>query len=544
MISDSINYVLCVFLAAFMAFAGFAQGGDLYQSGQTRLKEGKFAEARQDFEAALKDAKTGSEKAEAQIGIGLVYEAEKKGAETRVEFEKALAIEGITPEQTGQTLVKIGAALINDKKVQDGIVALDKARALKGISNQTRIQANLLYGQTYLAYPWVLQQAADAFTQIMDLPEITPGQKLAARKGLAQALMGLKKYSDARAVMKEIIASKELPEAEKPATQISIGTTCMLEGKFEEARTELARALSMEGVTDDDKVHIQLQIGLSYYDAGDLERARPELEKVLTMPRANAHQARNNGWDPYIPAREANLRLKKLAPAGSREKTINVLFIGSSMTIRGWMPFKVEELSASAPTGMPRIVSANYIRGGTKIDVFWNDGDTRDTARARIASFPWDFVVLETFYTMKLEDLLKYGKLFGDFARSKNIKPVFYESQVAQAQPFPDSFRKFHADNMELKKSVNAPLAPVVLAELHYLEANPAAKLGLFYADWIHPSETGMYLASCCLYSAITGQSPVGLAHPKEISDEDAGKLQEAAWKAVREANPELKPLE
>lgn len=504
--SKSIRYLSCIFAAALAALAAVSPGADLPGEPEAMLKEGKFTEA-------------------------------------RAAFEKALAVENITPGQTAEALLGLGRACIGAKKVQEGIAALDKARAMTNAPSPVLIQANLLYGETYLAYPWVLPQAKEAFERVLALPGITPDQTLAARRGIVKALMGMRQFAGARAVMAELAASAGLPPAEKAQTQMAIGTTLMLEGKFAEARTELVKALAMEGLTDDDKVHIQFQVALSYYDAGDFANARPELEKVLVMPRAGAHQARNNNWDPYFPAREAKLRLAKMSPPAGGEKNLNVLFIGSSMTIRGWMPFEVEAISASAPTGTPRITSANFVRGGTKIDVFWNDGDTRDTARSRIASFPWDYVVLETFYNMKPEDLLKYGQLFCDFARGKNIKPVFYESQPAKAHSYPDGFRKFHEDNLRLKEAANARLAPVVLAQLHYLgpDATPE-QLGAFYDDWVHFSGRGKHLAACCIYAVLTGLSPVGLEHPKDIPDDEARKIQEAAWKAVREANPDLKP--
>jgi len=468
---------------------------------------------------------------------------EGKYAEARASFEKALAAENITPEQTAEALLGLGRACIGEKKVQEGIAALDKARAMTNAPSQVLIKANILYGETYLAYPWVLPQAKEAFERVLALPGITSDQKLAARRGLVKALMGLRQFAAARAAMASLAASEGLPSVEKAKLQMDTGTTLMLEGNFAEARTELVKAMAMEGVTDNDKAHIQFQIGLSCYEAGDFDRAKTELQKVLDMPGANANQARNNNWDPYIPAREARLRLRQMAPEAGAEKNLNTLFIGSSMTIRGWMPFEVEAISASAPAGTPRITSANYVRGGTKIDVFWNDGDTRDTAKARIASFPWDFVVLETFYNMKPEDLLKYGKLFCDFARSKNVKPVFYESQPAKAVPYPNGYRKYHEDNMRLKEAATAPLAPVALAQLHYLGPNATPEqVGIFYDDWVHFSGRGKHLAACCIYSALTGLSPVGLEHPKDIPDEEAGKIQEAAWKAVREANPEIKP--
>ncbi len=471
-------------------------------------------------------------------------ELEKNGkfAEARTEFEKALAVTGITPDQTGQALVKIGTALIKEKKIQEGVASLQKARALKEISNQTRIRANILFGQTYLAYPWTLTQSIDAFSQSLELPEITAEQKTAAQKGLVKALMGLRKFAEARAVMMKLMADTSLTPAEKLATQIAIGTTCMSEGKYPEARTELTKAMSMEGVSDTDKADIQLQIGLCYYAEKDFERARTELQKVSAMPGANTMLVRLDGWGNYVPSSEANRRLRKMNPADGKEKYITVFFIGSSMTLRGYMPSVVETVSASAPAGQPRIITGKYTRGGTGIEVFWEDGETRDTSRGMIAAEQWDVVVLETSILRSAESNLKYGKLFCELIRSRNIKPVIYESQVKQDAVYPEVHQKFHEDEVLLAKTLQSPLAPVVLAQMYYVAANPAAKIGMFYDDWIHPSEKSIYLAAYCIYSTITGYSPVGLFHPKNISDEDAKALQEAAWKAVQEANPDLKP--
>jgi hypothetical protein len=57
------------------------------------------------------------------------------------------------------------------------------------------------------------------------------------------------------------------------------------------------------------------------------------------------------------------------------------------------------------------------------------------------------------------------------------------------------------------------------------------------YADWIHASPKGVYLTACCIYSALTGFSPVGLYHPTDISDADAKEFQKIAWEAYQEAN-------
>jgi len=212
--------------------------------------------------------------------------------------------------------------------------------------------------------------------------------------------------------------------------------------------------------------------------------------------------------------------------------------------LRGFMPFLVERLSAAAPDGRPRIVSGMYTRSGTRLNTFWDEGNGGGTARNMIESVPWDVVVVETYRAMKLEDVLKYGKLYADLARSRKIEPIFYETHTQRASPFPERALEYHERNIELRKKVKASVAPVALAEIYYLDAVPTAKREDFYADWIHPSAKGYYLEAYCIYAAITGYSPVGLPHPKRMSDEEAMSLQEAAWKAVKDTNPNLKPWE
>jgi tetratricopeptide (TPR) repeat protein len=468
-----------------------------------------------------------------------------KFAEARAEFEKALAVPGITPDQTGQTLIKVGSSLISEKKIEASLAKLEKAFNTSGVSSQTKIQANLLFGQTALAwswqFSWLLAKSRDAFAQTVELPDITPDQKTAAQKGLVKALMGLKQFSEARAAMVKLAANPSLTPAEKLATQLEIASTCMLEKKYPEARAELSKALSMEGVTETDKADIQLKVGLSYFYEKDFEQAKPELEKVLTMPTAHAQRVKLDGWVRTVPSAEANLRLRKMNPAGDKGKTITALFIGCSMTMRGMMPNVVEQLAASAPADRPRIIAAMHVRGGTRLGVHWDAGEAHDTARGMISEELWDVVVLDTFNTQKPEDLVKPGQLFVDLARSKNIKPILYESQPVQATPFPEGYQKYHEDNATLGKTLGSPLAPIALAEMNYLKAVPNSKIGMFYDDWIHPSGKGVYLAACCIYSAITGYSPVGLSS-QGIPDDDAKALQEAAWQAVQEANPDLKP--
>jgi hypothetical protein len=323
---------------------------------------------------------------------------------------------------------------------------------------------------------------------------------------------------------------------------VSIGKTLMLERNFQAARITFAKALAMPEVSDAIKADIQLQIGLSYYDVKDYERAKPELMKVLDMPGAGVRPPWDGGRIFYLPAREAMLRLRLRNLIPDDKRVLKVLFIGSSHTLREDIPGLVTKLAESASADKPRIIAGDFVRMGTTINTFWDAGDSPDTARGVIKAEPWDAVVFETFYNMKYDDLLKYGTLFTDLIRNSKASPVLYESPIAQASVYPDAYRKFHENNLRLAVALKAPLAPSVHAWMQFLGPHPTAEqFGTVYADWIHAAPKGAYMTACCIYSALTGFSPVGLAHPN-LSDADAAVLQQAAWKAFQESNQSSKP--
>ena len=315
----------------------------------------------------------------------------------------------------------------------------------------------------------------------------------------------------------------------------------MLERNFEASRIAFAKALAMPEVSDAIKADIQLQIGLSYYDAQDYERAKPELLKVLEMPGAGVRPPWDGGRIFYLPAREAMLRLRLRNLIPEEKRILKVLFIGSSHTLREDIPGLVTKMAESAPADKPRIIAGDFVRMGTTIHTFWDAGDSPDTARGVIKAEPWDAVVFETFYTAKYENMLKYATLFTDLIRTKNAKVVIYESPAAKGATYPAVFRKFHGENVALSKALKIPVAPGVHAWLQCLGPKPTPEqLGTLYADWIHATPKGAYLNACCIYSALTGFSPVGLAHPG-ISEAEARVFQQTAWTAFLQSNPDAK---
>lgn len=495
---------------------------------------------------------------------GQDYEKAGKFAEARAEYEKALATEGITPEQSGEALLTLAAGYCREYKWQPATIALQKALALKGVSDAVKIKAYMADGKIGMNYgDWA--RVKTAYAEALKLPGLSPEQKVLSQKAMVKALVNLRQYADARALMQELLAyetvpagpegqeaprvvlqeftpTTTLPKAEKTAIQMAIGKTLMAEQNFAAARAEFSKALALPDISNEQKAESQLYIGLSYYEAKDYERAQPELTKVLSMPGAGTRPPWDGGRMGYVPAREAMLRLRFRQLVPDDKNVLKVLFIGSSHTLRGNIPELVTQLAASAPTDQPRILAGDFVRMGTGLNTFWEAGDTPDTARGVIAADPWDAVVFETFYNMNGDVMAKYGTLIADLIRRQKAKPVIYESPIPQAAAYPDKFQKFHDDNVALVKSLKVPVAPSVAAWMRYLGPKPTPEqFNVVYADWIHASPKGVYITACCIYSALTGFSPMGLYHPSDISDIEAKAFQEIAWATFQETNPDMK---
>lgn len=496
-----------------------------------------------------------------KAGVELQKAGQFAGAQAQ--FEKARAIEGITPEQSAQALLEISASLRKQTKWGPANEALEKVIRLEGVSGNTKVTAYLAIGNIWVNYgDWARVKAA--YAEALKSPDISTEQKVTAEKAMIRALSNLEEHAGARLIMRSLLASgtnaataeeqaipqtvlKEfaptqvLPEAERAALQVALAKTFMYERNYAEARAELTKAQSMPGLTDALKVEIQLLIALSYYDAGEYENAKPELLKVSEMPGAEVRPPWDGGRMAFVPGREARLRLHLRNLIPNDKKALKVLFIGSSHTLRGNIPEMVKTLADSAPPDRPRIVVGDYVKMGTSIKTFWNAGDSANTARGVIAAEPWDAVVFETFYNMNSEELLKYGTLFGDLIRGQKAKPVIYESPLPKAAEYPAKFQAFHDDNLTLVKSLKAPLAPSVKTWMNYLGPQPTPdRFAVLYDDWIHASPKGAYITACSIYAALTGFSPVGLAHPG-LSEDEARPLQELAWEGFQESNSETR---
>jgi hypothetical protein len=124
-----------------------------------------------------------------------------------------------------------------------------------------------------------------------------------------------------------------------------------------------------------------------------------------------------------------------------------------------------------------------------------------------------------------------YAKKNSDAVRAKGVKPVFFMSWAYADKP------EMTAQLAEAYTAAgNANDALVIPAGLAFARAiGKQPELNLYVADKRHPSLAGTYLATCVVYAALTGRSPVGNPYTAGIDAPTAKFLQTVAWETVQE---------
>lgn len=124
-----------------------------------------------------------------------------------------------------------------------------------------------------------------------------------------------------------------------------------------------------------------------------------------------------------------------------------------------------------------------------------------------------------------------YAKKNSDIVRAHGTRPVFFMSWAYADKPemtaqLAEAYTVAGNDN-------NALVIPAGLAFARAIAKQP--ELNLYVADKRHPSLAGTYLASCVVYAALTGRSPVGNSYLAGIDAPTAQFLQTVAWETVQE---------
>ena len=125
----------------------------------------------------------------------------------------------------------------------------------------------------------------------------------------------------------------------------------------------------------------------------------------------------------------------------------------------------------------------------------------------------------------------EYAKKDTDIVRSHGARPIFFMSWAYADKPemtaqLAEAYTIAGNDN-------DALVIPAGLAFAHAHEKQP--ELVLHASDKRHPSVAGTYLASCVVFAALTGKSPVGSSYLAGVDAPTATFLQNVAWDTVQE---------
>lgn len=257
------------------------------------------------------------------------------------------------------------------------------------------------------------------------------------------------------------------------------------------------------------------------------------------------------------------------ALAMGADEPVRLLWLGSSSTYFHHMPRQmadwlaargdreaVSDLAGRSGTGVQK-----YLEPGFKAEYGLGEGET---VLDKIAGGGYDFVVLQIPCDFLVgaqgndgEALSRSIDTYCQAARAAGAEPILYEQGWGDTH----DFELGQALLREAAKRNRVRIAPCRAAwEMVRLE-NPALELHDL-PDRVHPGMVGTYLNLCCLYAALTGESPVGLPF-REISywpimtrngekrrnrggafftanEALAAYLQHTAWRACREAAEEL----
>ena len=124
---------------------------------------------------------------------------------------------------------------------------------------------------------------------------------------------------------------------------------------------------------------------------------------------------------------------------------------------------------------------------------------------------------------------IDYAKKHADTVRRHGAKPVFFMSWAYADKP---EMTAQLAEAYTVAGNANqAMVIPVGLAFARAIASKP--ELNLYAPDKRHPSLAGTYLASCTVYAALFGRSPVGLAYTAGLDENTARHLQTVAWETV-----------
>lgn len=222
---------------------------------------------------------------------------------------------------------------------------------------------------------------------------------------------------------------------------------------------------------------------------------------------------------PPIPALPA-------PPAG--KKVTRVLFIGNSFTGFWELTKTIAAMVNTGPSGVT-VETDQCINPGKWLQFHYEESD----AVKRIREGHYDYVSIQPYMAEKEgANGAVYFRKFSEAIRASGAKMLIYGIWGEQERAMCE----------RAAQENGATLVPVGQAWAEAEREKPG--IALIGGDRVHPGMYGDFLAVCCFYSVLTGQSPEGhpfpyvLVRSVRIDDAMAPVLERIAWETVQKYRP------
>jgi len=196
---------------------------------------------------------------------------------------------------------------------------------------------------------------------------------------------------------------------------------------------------------------------------------------------------------------------------------LKILFIGNSLTFTNDLPLVLLRFLSSCSEPPKTGISLGHgfkfytvMQGGFRLEDHWN---YKVASKCIRESGPWDYVVLQEQSATTANqdyDITQHAQLFAEEIKAIGAKTALFAIWSFRSDP--EANIRVAVRQTELAAQLDAIKVPVGDCWTRLREKHPEIEL---YADDIHPSPAGTYLAACAFYVTLTGLSPVGL--PIEI---------------------------
>jgi hypothetical protein len=219
-----------------------------------------------------------------------------------------------------------------------------------------------------------------------------------------------------------------------------------------------------------------------------------------------------------------------VACTGDTGGPVRILFIGNSLTYSNALPYMVRALADSAgeaPPEVEQVALPDY-----SLEDHWNDGRA---ARA-IRSGCWSYVVLQQGSSSLGESralLLDYAARFDGLVREQRGRPALFSVWPAESRR--GDFDRAIESYVLAADQVNGALLPAATAWLEAWKIDSGLDL---YADGLHPTQAGSYLAALVIAAQLYGRSPAEMPASFTVRAPNASQMVrfDAATAAVLQA--------